>query len=217
VALAVDEALQLAEGRAHSPRTMERPVWPGVNRRADIVAAAFELFAVQGFRNTTMAELGEQVGIRGPSIYRHFASKQQLLSEIMFATMDRLVQGFDTAVGTTSDLVEQLRRAVESHVRYHVRHRFEAFVGTRELGSLDEVARCAVIARRDTYERGFRELIERGSAEGRFDVASSRLASYAILDMGMGVAVWFRENGPLSEEEIVRHYGTMALQIVAAT
>ena len=43
-----------------------------------------------------------------------------------------------------------------------------------------------------------RELIHQGSAEGRFEVASSRLASYAILDMGMGVAVWFREDGPLT-------------------
>jgi AcrR family transcriptional regulator len=163
-----------------------------------------------------MADLGLRAGIRGPSIYKYFSSKQQLLSEIMFATMDELISGFRAAVSTTDDVTEQLRRAVEAHVRYHVRHRFEAFIGTREIGNLDEPERSAIIARRDTYERGFRELIRQGSADGHFAVQSSRLASYAVLDMGMGVAVWFREDGPLSEEEIVRHYGAIALQVVGA-
>jgi AcrR family transcriptional regulator len=206
--------LSLGDGRAHIPSTPERSEFAAADRRIAIVTAALELFAVQGFRNTTMDKLGDRVGIRGPSIYRHFSSKQQLLSEIMFATMDGLITGFDTVVATTNDIAEQLRRAVEVHVRYHARHRFEAFVGTREIGSLNEPARSAVITRRDTYEKGFREIIQRGSDEGRFEVPSARLASYAILDMGMGVAVWFREDGPLSEEEVVRHYGEMALSAV---
>jgi AcrR family transcriptional regulator len=211
------KSLGRRDARAHTPTTLEPLPWSAVDRRGAIVAAALELFAAQGFRKTTMADLGAQAGIRGPSIYKHFPSKQLLLSEIMFATMDRLIEGFGISVGTTSDVVEQLRRAVEAHVRFHARHRLEAFVGTREIRSLDEPARSTVIARRDVYERGFRDLIHQGSAVGRFEVASSRLASYAILDMGMGVAVWFREDGPLSEEEVVRHYGTIALRVVGVT
>jgi len=185
-------------------------------RRASILAAALELFAIQGYRATTMDDLGKRVGIRGPSIYKHFASKQELLSEIMFATMDRLIDGYNSVVTGTTDVARQLERAVETHVRYHARHRFEAFVGTREINSLDEPGRSALLARRDTYEQGFRELIERGHTMGRFDVPSSRLASYAILDMGMGVAVWFREDGSLGEEQVVRHYSAIALRIVGA-
>jgi AcrR family transcriptional regulator len=211
-----DTPFDLTAGRAHTPGTPEGSAGTEVDRRTAIVAAALELFAVQGYRNTTMAELGGRAGIRGPSVYRHFSSKQQLLSEIMFATMNGLIEGFARAIASTSDVAAQLREAVEVHVRYHARNRFEAFIGTREIGNLDEPARSEVIARRDAYEMSFRELITLGAEEGRFQVASVRLASYAILDMGMGVAVWFREDGPLTEDEVVRHYGAMALRVVGS-
>ena len=128
--------------------TASYPLWQGGDRRISILLAALELFAVQGFRNTTMADLGERAGIRGPSIYGHFSSKQQILSEIMSSTMDRLTEQFRLAVATTDDVVERLRRAAEAHVRYHARHRFEAFVGTREIGNLHEPERSAITTRR---------------------------------------------------------------------
>jgi AcrR family transcriptional regulator len=213
----VDPLTENIGGRAHAsdPRTtVTEPLT--TDRRASILFAALELFAVRGYRATTMADLGEQVGIRGPSIYKHFTSKQQILSEITFNTMDRLTELYALAVSGSDDVTEQLRLAIEAHVRYHALHRFEAFVGTREVKSLEEPARSALLARRDHYERGFRELIEKGHSLGRFNVPSSRLASYAILDMGMGVAVWFREDGPLSEEQVALHYGLVGLRIVGA-
>jgi AcrR family transcriptional regulator len=213
----IDKLIHRKDSRAHvQGHASDGRLRAQAGRRASILAAALELFAIQGYRATTMEDLGRHAGIRGPSIYKHFSSKQTLLSEIMFATMDRLIDGYNSAVTGTDDVAKQLERAVETHIRYHARHRFEAFVGTREINSLDEPGRSAIVARRDTYEHGFRELIERGHMMGRFDVPSSRLASYAILDMGMGVAVWFRENGSLDEEQVVRHYSAMALRIVGA-
>jgi hypothetical protein len=47
-------------------------------------------------------------------------------------------------------------------------------------------------------------------------VASARLASYAILDLGMGVAAWFRDDGELSENEVVWQYTAFALLLVGA-
>jgi AcrR family transcriptional regulator len=208
------ETLEL-EHRAHAPTLVFDPMI-GSTRRDRILSAALELFAVRGYRSTTMGDLGELAGIRGPSIYKHFKSKQEILAELMFATMDRLIDRHQAALAASDDVVERLELAVEAHVRYHARYRFEAFMGTREINSLEEPARSLLLARRDTYERGFRTLIETGQSEGKFNVTSSRLASYAILDMGMGVAVWFRDTGPINEDEVVHHYAGLALRMVGA-
>ena len=183
-------------------------------RRAIILKSALELFATHGYEATTMDQLGEHVGIRGPSIYKHFRSKQELLVEIMFHTMERLQANFADAITQSHEVTQQLKTAVEAHVRYHAHHRFEAFVGTREINSVTEPDRSKVIALRAHYESGFRDLIERGRLEGHFDTGSSRLASFAILDMGMGVAVWFKETGPFDAERIARYYGIMALRML---
>ncbi|MGQ4618928.1 TetR family transcriptional regulator [Nocardia sp. R7R-8] len=176
--------------------------------------AALELFAVKGYEATTMADIGAAIGIRGPSLYKHVGSKQELLADIMIATMEQLIAGHRTAVAGSVDPVERLRRATEAHVRYHARHRLEAFVGNREIRSLVEPHRSRVLQLRSDYETGFRDLIRTGVEAGAFSVSSVRLASYAILDLGMGVSAWYREGGDHSEDAVVWQYSEFALRVV---
>ena len=184
-----------------------------VSRADDIRAAALELFTRLGYEATTMADIGRAVGLRGPSLYKHVASKQDLLAQIMIGTMEDLLAAHRAAVASSDGPVSLLRRATEAHVRYHARHRLEAFVGNREIRSLVEPHRSRVLALRAEYEAGFRAIVEAGFKEGCFKVASPRLVSYAVLDLGMGVAAWYREDGELSEDTIVWQYGDFALRL----
>ncbi|MET7924560.1 TetR/AcrR family transcriptional regulator [Streptomyces sp. NPDC005349] len=198
--------------RPHRPPRPEGA--PAADRRSGIREAALRLFAAQGYRSTTMTDIGAAVGIRGPSLYKHVASKHELLAEIMIGTMEQLIADNTAAVAGTDDVREQLRRSVEAHIRYHARHRLEAFVGNREIGSLEQPDQDRVLTRRSDYERRFRELIERGMAERAFGVQSARIASYSILDMGIGVASWFREGGEFTVDQLAYQYGDIALRIV---
>lgn len=187
-----------------------------MSRWGEIRAAALQLFARHGYEATTMADIGAAVGIRGPSLYKHVESKQELLAGIMTGTMADLITAHRTAVETTGDPTERLRRATEAHVRYHARHRLEAFVGNREIRNLVEPDRGRLLGLRAEYETCFRDLVNAGITAGRFRVKSARLASYAILDLGMGVAAWYREDGELSEDAVTWQYGEFALRIVGA-
>ncbi|MBB3666355.1 MULTISPECIES: TetR/AcrR family transcriptional regulator [Prauserella salsuginis group] len=185
-----------------------------MDRFDDIRAAALDLFTGRGFHATTMADIGAAVGMRGPSLYKHVESKQDLLARIMTTTMEALLAGYRTAVASSDDPAQRLRRATEAHVRYHARHRLEAFVGNREIRSLVEPHRARVLTLRAEYEHGFRDLVADGVAEGVFHVDSARLASYAVLDLGMGVSAWYREDGELTEDAVVWQYSTFALRLV---
>ncbi|MDH6221508.1 TetR/AcrR family transcriptional regulator [Streptomyces pseudovenezuelae] len=210
------------QGGSHAA-SYERPYRPAqpegtpvADRRSAIRQAALLLFAAQGYRSTTMADIGAAVGIRGPSLYKHVASKQELLAEIMIGTMEQLIADNIVAVAGADDVRERLRRSVEAHIRYHARHRLEAFVGNREIGSLEQPDQDRVLGRRSDYERRFRELIEQGAAEGTFHVQSTRIASYSILDMGIGVSSWFHEGGEFSVDQLAYQYGDTALRMVGA-
>jgi hypothetical protein len=117
-------------------------------------------------------------------------------------------------VSSTANLVVRLRRMVEAHARYHARHRLEAFVGNRELSNLDDGKRAQVLAQRRRYESGLRAVIDDGVADGSFSVGSARLASYAILDMGIGISTWYSPQGELAESQVVYEYGEFALSLV---
>jgi len=53
------------------------------NRRELILAAATELFAARGYEYAGMSEIAEQVAVQPSALYRHFAGKEQLLTEIL--------------------------------------------------------------------------------------------------------------------------------------
>ena len=115
-----------------------------------------------------------------------------------------------------TDVRVRLRRVVENHVRYHAEHRYEAFVGTRELDNLDEPHRAnSLVAMRRQYEDTVRKLVDEGQRLGVFDVASERLASYAILDMGIGVASWYNPRGSLSPDDVAQTYAALVDQMVS--
>ena len=193
-----------------------RPNQPSPRQR-DIRDAALTLFAEFGYHGTSMEDIAERLGIRAPSLYGHVESKQALLRDIMLGTLAALTADHRAAVASSTDVAEQLRRATEAHVRFHARHQREVRIGMTESASLEEPQRTELRVMQHAYWAAFRDLVERGVAEGRFETPSAHLAGHAIIEMGMGIALWFREDGPLSESQIAYYYSDLALRLVGAT
>jgi|SRR5690349_1096642 len=184
-------------------------------RKRQIRQAAVALFSERGFYGTGMEDIAERVGLRASSLYNHVRSKHELLAAVMVETMQELIAGFDRATAT-GGRPEQLRAAMEAHVQYHGTHRDEAHIGNREIASLQQPERDQVRELRRQYARRWQALIQAGIDEGVFHSLSAQLSAYALLEMGIGVSQWYRENGPLSLDEIAFHYGDMALRQVGA-
>jgi AcrR family transcriptional regulator len=63
-------------------------------RRLQLVRAASRLFAERGFRAVSMEDLAAEAGVSGPAVYRHFASKEALLADLLIVvSKDLLEQG----------------------------------------------------------------------------------------------------------------------------
>lgn len=168
-----------------------------------MVALIYDL----GFHASSLRELSRRVGIQMPSIYYHFSSKRQLLFEIMVHTMDDLTNLVQVAVAEGgTDVVTQLKAAIAAHVLFHTERRQEAFIADSELRSLEPRHRKRVTAMRDKYERIFSDLLERGSAQGRFAVNDVSLSVKALMAMCTETSVWYRPDGRLSLSDITETY-----------
>ena len=53
------------------------------NTREEILEAALDLFAVNGYEATSISQLADAVGLRKASIYSHFAGKQDILDTVV--------------------------------------------------------------------------------------------------------------------------------------
>ncbi|GAA0308072.1 TetR/AcrR family transcriptional regulator [Kineococcus aurantiacus] len=83
---------------------------PGSGER--LQAAALELFAEQGYDQTTVSQIAERAGVTDRTFFRHFADKR----EALFAGSDRLLAMFTDAVENSpaTDPVQLAADALEA-------------------------------------------------------------------------------------------------------
>lgn len=119
-----------------APRTEETPT-----RREQILATAADLFAARGFHGVSVADLGAACGISGPALYKHFASKDAVLAEMLVTISERLLDVGRTRVARADDADAALRGLVDWHVEFALQHRALIIVQDRDWESLPADAR----------------------------------------------------------------------------
>lgn len=91
-------------------------------RREEIAEAATRLFARHGFEAVSIDDIGAAVGIAGPSIYNHFASKHDLLYDALARAYAALQEALADAVDETPDARQALRQVSDSYVDLTIDH-----------------------------------------------------------------------------------------------
>ncbi len=111
------------------------------SRREQIVATAAELFAARGFHGVSVSELGAACGITGPALYKHFASKDAVLAEMLISISEQLLAVGRERVRAADVPDEALSALVDWHVDFAVRQRALIVVQDRDWESLPPAAR----------------------------------------------------------------------------
>ena len=186
-------------------------------RRREIDQAASELFHANGYAATSVRDIARALDIQGASLYAHVASKEDVLWSIVDSTAAAFERRADEAVGdaASGDPVDRLAALVEAHVETVTSDPERASVFGTEWRHLSTARRAAIGARRDAYERRFRDLIEDGVAVGAFRGTDPALAAAFILSALNGIPAWYRPDGRLSSDRIADHFVDLALRALS--
>jgi len=114
---------------------------PAPTRREQILATAAELFAARGFHGVSVAEIGAACGISGPALYKHFASKDAMLAQMLVAISETLLSEGQARVSASDGPAASLEALVEWHVDFALRDRALIVVQDRDWESLPVEAR----------------------------------------------------------------------------
>ncbi len=180
--------------------------------------AALAAFVKHGFHGTSIREISAHANVSVALIYYHFTSKDDILRSIMLRVHADAFDGLRAIKESSSgDARTELSDMIRFHVMYHCDRREESFIGNSELRSLKGAALDEMIAMRDAVAGFFKDAVARGIAKGIFRTAQKpgELAR-AILVMIMGVAIWFREDGPQTSEQVAQTYVSFAMQMLQA-
>ncbi len=120
-------------------------------RRQQILDTAAELFARRGFHGVSVAELGAACGVSGPALYKHFASKDDVLAEMLISISEELLSVGTQRVHQADDPASALRALVAWHVDFALAHQALIVVQDRDWSSLPAEAREKVRGLQRSY------------------------------------------------------------------
>jgi AcrR family transcriptional regulator len=113
-------------------------------RRAQIVGAAIELFADQGFHRTTIKDIAKRAGFSSGLVYLYVREKEDVLLLVLLRVLEDHRTALPAAVADVGDPLERLVRLIEAFVEIVDRHRAATVVAYRSVHLLTPDRRLLV-------------------------------------------------------------------------
>jgi TetR/AcrR family transcriptional regulator, cholesterol catabolism regulator len=178
-----------------------------------ILLTAAELFRRDGYSKATTRQLGDAVGIRGPSVYYHFKSKEDILLGICTESLSRLSAAVRDATLDHGETLPRLRAMIETHVRALLDDGDMHTTALTEMRWLSHALLTDVTDERDAYEAMFRTAVADAqvASEVRADL-DARVLTRAILGLMNWTVFWYRPDGELAADEIASVLLTLLLE-----
>jgi AcrR family transcriptional regulator len=122
-----------------------------MRRRQQILDVAAELFAQRGFHGVTVDDLGDAVGVSGPALYYHFASKEVLLGEMLVSISEYLLDGGRIRVAAAAGPADALDALLRGHIEFALDRTSLITVHIRELVHAPDLQRKRIRALQNEY------------------------------------------------------------------
>jgi len=197
--------------RASSRRKVGRPPLHE-NQRERVIAQAAELFAREGFESASLSQLARELGISKAAIYHYFPTKQEILDEIVFTTLDGLSEFVNGELEGVESPRERLITFMTAHASFFEEN-YWAF--TAMLVDFSEIVspatRVEAVDRRDGYEAVLRQILADGIESGDFGPVDVPVTGRAVLSMLNWMARWFKPSGSVRASEFASAYAELLL------
>lgn len=184
-------------------------------RQEQIISTAKMLFAERGYEATSMRDLAHALDMKASSIYNHFSSKHEILTTIAIGAMEEMLRSHSASQRGLDSPAERLASAMRTHVRFHANNKQAIEVTDQALKSLEAPQRDLLISMRRRYVDAWVDIIEAGITAGDFDCSSPKIAAFALIDTGIGVAKWFNPDGTIPLDDLLNIYAELALRSVS--
>lgn len=98
------------------------------HREADILDAALQLLSAPDWENVTIEQIAQAADIGKGTVYKHFASKDELLFRLMLRFYQGLLHKFQSLDQVDDDILSRFRQIFTFALSYHQQHREYRYV-----------------------------------------------------------------------------------------
>jgi AcrR family transcriptional regulator len=179
-----------------------------VDRREQILEAAAAMFARQGAAATTVRQIADSVGILSGSLYHHFASKDEMLAEILGRYLDDLAQQYAGVLELDLDPVTCLQELVIRSLQATVRHPHAAEIYQDDIAylrSTDSPVFAPILERGRAVQQTWIKVITAGAEQGYFRDDIPVRTFYRLMRDAVWLSVrWYKPSRSYPIEQLAR-------------
>jgi AcrR family transcriptional regulator len=172
-----------------------------LTRRLEILRAAGREFRVRGFAETGMRDIAEAAALSPANLYNYFKGKHEILFFCQDNSLDRMIAALEKARRMKASAAARVRHVIISHL-HCLLDEVEGSAAHLLTSALPIRRHRYLLAKRDRYELGVRNLVAAGMRTGEFVSGDAALAARAMLGALNWSVQWFSPEGPLSSAEV---------------
>lgn len=168
---------------------------PRDERRAQLLAAAQEVFVANGYHGAAMDEIAETAHVSKPVLYQHFPSKRELYLALLDSHLSTLTELLLGALNSTTDNDERVQAVMRAYFHF-IANDDQAH---RLVFESDLVNDHDVSARLETFNKTFADAIARVIAEDtKLPLLEAQLLGRGLSGMAqVSARYWLETDGNL--------------------
>ncbi len=175
-------------------------------RRAQLLVAARDVFADQGYHAAAMDDIAERAGVSKPVLYQHFPGKLELYQALLTTYADELVAHVRSALVTTANNEERVQAAVAAYFDFVAGEgkAYRLIFGSDLRGEATGVVEGAL-------NRCIETVAEAVTTDAGLDAARARLLAVGLVGLSQVAAQYWLDSGQgVSRDEAVALLASLA-------
>lgn len=177
----------------------------GSDRRIEILKSAAAAFRRRGYHGASVDEIASALDMTKGNLYYYFQNKEEILFACHDYSLDRLLELMDQVRAEPSRPDDKLRKLILAFIHI-ILDELQGTALTLDLQALSPVLMKKVIAKRDRFDHGIRDIIQQGMTDGLFRAGDPKMIEFAIMGAVNWITKWFDPEGPMSSEDIGQRF-----------
>ncbi len=173
-------------------------------RRAQILEEAAHLFTIKGYDSTSMSDIADAVGITKAGLYYFVEAKEHLLYLITDSSLDLLDETVVNPLRDISDPEELLNQLIIRHLHMLIHQPRAITIILHERTALTGLYREKITSRKKAYIHFVHDVLNQLREHGLTGKCDTKAATFFLLGAMNWIYQWYKVDGRLSEEDLVR-------------